>query len=70
MVDDRSTDRTGEIARRWPPETPHSRAHDRAPADGWTGKTHALHRATAEATGEWLWFLDADTLQAPEASRS
>ncbi len=34
---------------------------------GWTGKTHALHRATAEARGEWLWYLDADTLQAPEA---
>src|SRR5262249_8416521 len=32
---------------------------------GWTGKTHALHRAVAEASGEWLWFLDADTLHAP-----
>ena len=33
---------------------------------GWTGKTHALHRAVAEASGEWLWFLDADTLHAPD----
>src|SRR4029078_8187065 len=30
-----------------------------------TGKTHALHRAVAEASGEWLWFLDADTLHGP-----
>ena len=34
---------------------------------GWTGKTHALHRAAASASGEWLWFLDADTLHAPES---
>ena len=67
VVDDRSVDRTGEIAR------------DHAVRDlrvrvltieelppGWTGKTHALHRAVAEASGEWLWFLDADTLHAPD----
>ncbi len=39
---------------------------DELPA-GWTGKTHALYRAAAEASGEWLWFLDADTLHAPES---
>ena len=34
--------------------------------DGWTGKTHALHVASAEARGDWFWFLDADTRHAPE----
>ena len=68
VVDDRSTDRTGEIARRLAGEDSRIRVLtiEHLPS-GWTGKTHALHSATAEATGEWLWYLDADTLQAPEA---
>ena len=68
VVDDRSTDRTGEIARRFAAEDSRIRVLtiDHLPA-GWTGKTHALHCATAESRGEWLWFLDADTLHAPEA---
>ena len=39
---------------------------DNLPA-GWTGKTHALHCAATGPEGEWLWFLDADTLHAPDA---
>ena len=68
VVDDRSTDRTGEIARRFAAEDSRIRVLtiEHLPA-GWTGKTHALHRAAADARGEWLWFLDADTLHAPEA---
>ena len=68
VVDDRSTDRTGEIARRFSADDPRIRVLtiDHLPT-GWTGKTHALHCATAEARGEWLWFLDADTLYTPEA---
>ena len=68
VVDDRSADRTGEIARRHAAEDPRVRVLtiDELPP-GWTGKTHALHRAVAEATGDWLWFLDADTLHAPES---
>src|SRR5208337_1858919 len=33
---------------------------------GWTGKTHVLNVASQAARGEWLWFLDADTVHAPE----
>jgi glycosyltransferase involved in cell wall biosynthesis len=68
VVDDRSTDRTGEIARSFAAKDPRVRVLtivDLPP--GWTGKTHALHRAAAAASGEWLWFLDADTLHAPES---
>ncbi len=68
VVDDRSVDRTGEIAREHAARDARVRVLtiEELPA-GWTGKTHALHRAAAEASGEWLWFLDADTLHAPES---
>ena len=67
VVDDRSLDRTGEIARRFATGDPRIRVLtiDHLPA-GWTGKTHALDRAAALAHGEWLWFLDADTLHSHE----
>jgi chlorobactene glucosyltransferase len=68
VVDDRSQDRTGEIAREHAAVDRRIRllTIENLPA-GWTGKTHALHRAVAEASGEWLWFLDADTLHAPDS---
>ncbi len=37
---------------------------------GWAGKPHALHQATSVARGEWLCFIDADTILAPEALAS
>jgi glycosyltransferase involved in cell wall biosynthesis len=68
VADDRSRDGTGEIARRFAAEDPRIRVLtiDHLPP-GWTGKTHALDRAAKLARGEWLWFLDADTLHAPES---
>ena len=39
--------------------------NDQLPA-GWTGKTYVLNQAAAQARGDWLWFLDADTTHAPE----
>ena len=68
VVDDRSVDRTGEIAREIASSDPRVRvlSIDNLPG-GWTGKTHALHHAAHFANGEWLLFLDADTLHAPES---
>ena len=68
VVDDRSVDRTGEIAREIASCDPRVRvlSIDKLPG-GWTGKTHALHHAAHFANGEWLLFLDADTLHAPES---
>jgi glycosyltransferase involved in cell wall biosynthesis len=65
-VDDRSTDRTGElidgIAAR--PEA-HGRLrviHIDALPSAWLGKTHAMWAAAQQATGDWLLFTDADVL--------
>jgi hypothetical protein len=68
VVDDRSIDRTAEIVRAAVAADSRVRLleNDRLPP-GWTGKTHALHTAAAEARGEWFWFLDADTRHAPES---
>ncbi|WP_337176546.1 glycosyltransferase [Paludisphaera sp.] len=66
VVDDRSLDRTAEIARRHAAEDPRVRVvqNDRLPP-GWTGKTYVLHRHSGLARGEWLWFLDADVAPGP-----
>ncbi|QDV33948.1 glycosyltransferase family 2 protein [Tautonia plasticadhaerens] len=67
VVDDRSTDATPEIARRAAELDPRVRVLTLTELPpGWTGKTHALHVAAAEARGRWLWFLDADTRHQPD----
>jgi glycosyltransferase involved in cell wall biosynthesis len=68
VVDDRSTDQTGAIARGIAATDARVRVLtiDELPP-GWTGKTHALERASHSARGEWLLFVDADTLHAPES---
>lgn len=57
VVDDASTDNTATIA------TKHGAAVLSAPAlpDGWRGKTWACYNGAAQAKGDWLLFLDADT---------
>src|ERR1700746_1186982 len=72
-VNDRSTDRTGEIMDR---VAASPAAHgclrivhvSELPA-GWLGKTHAMWSAGLEATGEWLLFTDADVLFKPDVLR-
>ena len=68
VVNDRSTDRTAEIAQQAADADPRVRllTIETLPP-GWTGKTHALHVATSQVNGEWFWFLDADTRHAPES---
>jgi chlorobactene glucosyltransferase len=62
VLDDRSTDATpsilADIASRDPRLRPISGADL---PEGWAGKPHALHQASAVARGEWLCFVDADT---------
>jgi glycosyltransferase involved in cell wall biosynthesis len=72
-VNDRSTDRTGEIMERLAarPDT-HGRLrvihHNELPA-GWLGKTHAMWTGATQATGDWLLFTDADVFFKPDSLR-
>jgi len=81
-VDDRSTDRTGEImdgvSQKPRPLAqnagrtghPFLRViHHRDLPAGWLGKTHAMWTATNLATGDWLLFTDADVLFQPDSLR-
>jgi 4,4'-diaponeurosporenoate glycosyltransferase len=61
VVDDHSTDGTGEVARRLgarvvtPPDLP----------DGWLGKPHACRHGVRSSTAPLLVFVDADVRPAP-----
>jgi len=79
-VNDRSTDRTGEIMERLS-KNPHFSQnqgevghplhviHHTELPPGWLGKTHAMWTAASEATGDWLLFTDADVLFKPDSVR-
>jgi hypothetical protein len=70
VVDDRSTDGTGEILDRLAAEDPRLEVeHVTALPPGWIGKCHALARAAARARTEWLLFTDGDVVLAPDAAR-
>jgi chlorobactene glucosyltransferase len=66
VVDDRSTDTTGEILERIEAESSnlHIVQGVDLPAD-WAGKPHALVQGVAVARGDWLCFVDADTIADP-----
>jgi glycosyltransferase involved in cell wall biosynthesis/predicted outer membrane lipoprotein len=75
-VNDRSTDRTGEILDSIEKSQPSQRDqarlrvihHDGLPP-GWLGKTHAMWTAANQATGDWLLFTDADVFFKPDSVR-
>lgn len=62
VVDDRSTDRTAQIAQSFAGVTL-LRAAELEP--NWTGKNNAVWTAARKARGRWLLFTDADTLHEP-----
>lgn len=61
VVDDASSDRTAEIARKHGARL----IQVDGPEAGWTGKAYACWRGAQVATGEWLLFTDADTTHEP-----
>ena len=70
-VNDRSTDRTGEIMDQVAAQaTNHIRViHVAELPAGWLGKTHAMWEAGKLAKGDWLLFTDADVLFKPDSVR-
>ncbi len=72
-VNDRSTDRTGEIMEKVAASpAAHGRlkiVHVSELPSGWLGKTHAMWTAGLQASGDWLLFTDADVLFKPDVLR-
>lgn len=70
LIDDRSDDGTGDVARELAETDPRLRVVrvDDLP-HGWLGKTHALSHGVEHASGPWLLFSDADVHIEPGALR-
>lgn len=67
VVDDRSSDDTGEILERLARED--SRVHVvrvRELPPGWLGKNHACHVGATGAANEWILFADGDAWMTPD----
>lgn len=66
VVNDQSTDRTGEILARLSQTVPKLKVLESTslPA-GWIGKNHAAWLGAQAANSEWLLFTDADTVHLP-----
>jgi chlorobactene glucosyltransferase len=68
VYNDHSTDRTEEIVQSLSMRDSRVRLiKPRALPEGWCGKTFACSRLAAEARGEWLLFIDADTILESDA---
>jgi cellulose synthase/poly-beta-1,6-N-acetylglucosamine synthase-like glycosyltransferase len=67
IVDDRSTDRTGEILQRLAQGDSRLQVKrvDVLP-EGWLGKCHACHVGASAASGDWILFTDADCWLKPD----
>jgi glycosyltransferase involved in cell wall biosynthesis len=66
VVDDQSTDRTGEILAGLAARIPKLRVLESGPLPSrWTGKNYALSIGAVAACGDWLLFTDADTFHLP-----
>lgn len=71
VVDDDSEDRTLAVAEESTRGDPRVVVLRAGPLpDGWVGKCHALDTGARASTGEWLLFIDADVILAPEAART
>jgi cellulose synthase/poly-beta-1,6-N-acetylglucosamine synthase-like glycosyltransferase len=71
-VNDRSTDRTGEIMDSIHASNAGARLkviHIEKLPGGWLGKAHAMWTAASQARGDWLLFTDADVLFKPDSVR-
>jgi chlorobactene glucosyltransferase len=71
VLDDQSTDRTRAILESLAGDDSRLKVLDGQPLEiGWLGKNWACAQLAARATGELLFFTDADTAHRPEALRT
>jgi hypothetical protein len=69
VIDDQSSDRTGEILRQLAAEEPKMRAFEAGPLPaGWVGKNHAAWLGAQKAGCDWLLFTDADAMHLPRST--
>jgi cellulose synthase/poly-beta-1,6-N-acetylglucosamine synthase-like glycosyltransferase len=67
IVNDRSTDRTGEILERLAKEDARVKVKRvEVLPEGWLGKCHACAVGAGAATGDWILFTDADCWLKPD----
>ena len=70
VVDDRSTDATPRILAELQADFEHlTVVKGQEPPEGWLGKPNALEIGRKHAKGEWLLFVDADVVYAPDLLR-
>jgi len=70
VINDRSTDGTGEILKRLAAQEPRLNVVEvTSLPPGWLGKNYAMHVGAERSDGEWLLFTDADILFEPTALR-
>jgi chlorobactene glucosyltransferase len=70
VLDDNSSDGTEGIVNRLAANDERIRLfRGKSLPEGWAGKPFACHQLAAEAKGEWLLFVDADTTHEPEMLR-
>jgi len=69
VVDDQSTDRTGELVRGLKSRYKKVRLVEAGDLPvGWVGKNHAVWRGAKEAGSEWLLFTDADAVHEKDSA--
>lgn len=71
VVNDRSTDSTGQIIDEFATKDERVQAiHIDHLPEGWLGKLNALHQGVQHCKGRWLLFADADVVLSPDALAS
>ncbi|MFN5308697.1 MAG: glycosyltransferase [Candidatus Kapaibacterium sp.] len=67
VLNDNSTDKTGEILHTMSQQYSHLRIiKGKELPEGWVGKNYACHTLSLEAKGDYLLFTDADTIHNPD----
>jgi chlorobactene glucosyltransferase len=68
VIDDNSSDRTGEIIEEYAVQHRNIRAYRGSELpEGWNGKPFACQQLAEHARGEYLLFTDADTVHSPQS---